>query len=252
MYRLIPKTSYLICATPRSGSTLLCEALKNTGLAGNPDEYFGPMHVPRWNGIWQTNTADAYLQKVFEQGTGPNHVFGIKVMRLYWQDFLKQLRQIEDTATLSEHDLLEALFPNLKYIWITRQDKVRQAVSWLKFLQGSAWYWEDEEPQQLENLEFRPQVIDDFLKQTAIHESAWLAFFKQARVKPHIVVYEALAEDYEGTTKDVLDFLGIGYTHPLHFRKRRMRKQADSLSDAWVQRYLESKKGTEQFTQNNP
>ena len=32
--------SFLICSTPRSGSTLLCEALRNTGLAGRPEEYF--------------------------------------------------------------------------------------------------------------------------------------------------------------------------------------------------------------------
>ena len=35
-----PHTSYIICAVKRSGSFLLCEALKNTGLAGNPEEYF--------------------------------------------------------------------------------------------------------------------------------------------------------------------------------------------------------------------
>ena len=32
--------SYLVCATPRSGSTLLCELLKDTGVAGRPEEYF--------------------------------------------------------------------------------------------------------------------------------------------------------------------------------------------------------------------
>src|SRR3954447_11167479 len=32
--------AYLVCATPRSGSTLLCELLKSTGLAGRPAEYF--------------------------------------------------------------------------------------------------------------------------------------------------------------------------------------------------------------------
>src|SRR5205823_4062494 len=37
---MLPHTSYLVCATPRSGSTLLCEALNNTGLAGHPQEYF--------------------------------------------------------------------------------------------------------------------------------------------------------------------------------------------------------------------
>jgi len=35
-----PDLSYLICATPRSGSTLLCDALDGTGIAGHPDEHF--------------------------------------------------------------------------------------------------------------------------------------------------------------------------------------------------------------------
>src|SRR4051794_5081670 len=35
-----PTLSYLIASTPRSGSTLLCEALTNTGVAGNPEEYY--------------------------------------------------------------------------------------------------------------------------------------------------------------------------------------------------------------------
>ena len=32
--------SYLVCATPRSGSTLLCALLEGTGVAGRPKEYF--------------------------------------------------------------------------------------------------------------------------------------------------------------------------------------------------------------------
>ena len=35
-----PTISYLVCATPRSGSTLLCHLLDETGLAGHPEEYF--------------------------------------------------------------------------------------------------------------------------------------------------------------------------------------------------------------------
>ena len=33
-------TSYLVCATPRSGSTLLCKTLAETGVAGDPEEFF--------------------------------------------------------------------------------------------------------------------------------------------------------------------------------------------------------------------
>jgi len=32
--------SYLVCATERSGSTLLCELLAGTGVAGRPEEFF--------------------------------------------------------------------------------------------------------------------------------------------------------------------------------------------------------------------
>jgi LPS sulfotransferase NodH len=35
-----PRLSYLICATPRSGSTLLSDALGRTGIAGYPAEHF--------------------------------------------------------------------------------------------------------------------------------------------------------------------------------------------------------------------
>ena len=37
---MAPTDTYLICATQRSGSTLLCELLKQTGVAGRPEEYF--------------------------------------------------------------------------------------------------------------------------------------------------------------------------------------------------------------------
>jgi len=56
-----PHTSYLICATPRSGSFLLCETLKDTGLAGNPEEYFWRDDEPAWTARWGTETYLDYL-----------------------------------------------------------------------------------------------------------------------------------------------------------------------------------------------
>ncbi|HEX6473857.1 MAG TPA: Stf0 family sulfotransferase, partial [Candidatus Limnocylindria bacterium] len=32
--------SYLLCGTPRTGSTLLCGLLTSTGVAGRPESYF--------------------------------------------------------------------------------------------------------------------------------------------------------------------------------------------------------------------
>jgi LPS sulfotransferase NodH len=217
----------------------LCEALRNSGLGGNPDEYFGPMHVARWNEKWKTRTDDEYLQRVWKQGSGLNGVWGAKVMRLYWQDFLDLLRNIDGSSGLSDAELLDAHFPNLKYVFITRRNKVRQAVSWLKFIQGAAWFWEKDEPEQLAHAKFNPQVIDDFLRQTAVHESAWIEFFAQVQAQPHIVVYEDLVSAYEETAVGVLDYLGIDRPTSLVFGERKLKKQADTISDEWVQRYFE-------------
>src|SRR5215212_8214429 len=36
----MPRLTYFVCATPRSGSTLLCKSLAATCLAGKPEEHF--------------------------------------------------------------------------------------------------------------------------------------------------------------------------------------------------------------------
>ncbi len=237
--------NYIICATPRSGSTLLCEALRNSGLAGNPDEYFGSMHVERWTEKWQTHSEKEYLDKVIAYGRGGNGVWGIKIMRLYWQDVINHLQRATGFTEVSETELLNACFPDLRYIWITRRNKVRQAISWMKFVQGSAWHWENEKPQELTGLEFKPDVIEAFISQTAIDETAWLEFFQKLGVQPYVVVYEDFTHAYEETAKDILKYLGIPFQKKLVFGQRRMKKQADVLTDEWVQKYLAMHKVTE-------
>jgi len=79
-----PVVSYLVAATQRSGSTLLCRALADTGVAGRPEEYFltGPPEAfpPGWT-FWEdgifaqphgTMDRETYLQLVFRLGTTPN------------------------------------------------------------------------------------------------------------------------------------------------------------------------------------
>src|SRR5947209_4516160 len=168
--------SYLICATPRSGSTLLCEALINTGIAGQPEEYFealketGRPRRPkdyfrnlahperilellgdysriddepvRWSPSDVSTYAD-YLARVMEEGTTANGVFGAKVMRGYFDDFISHLRQIPEYSEMTVPDLLSTIFPNLHYIYVTRLDKVRQAVSLWKAIQTWTWRTDD-------------------------------------------------------------------------------------------------------------
>jgi LPS sulfotransferase NodH len=73
-----PHTSYLICATNRSGSFLLYEALKNTGLAGYPEEYFWRDDEPFWKERWGVSSYADYVAGAIAAGTSPMACLGPK------------------------------------------------------------------------------------------------------------------------------------------------------------------------------
>jgi trehalose 2-sulfotransferase len=170
-----PTQSYLICATPRSGSTLLCEALKETGVAGVPEEYFEALrhsgrprrpqeyfigaedrtilrHLgehtsvdgrPGRSPLWSRHDYEPYLRWAIDSGTTPNGVFGAKLMWGYFGDFVSLLREIPEYREVPIQELLPAVFPDLRYVRVVRANKVRQAVSLWKAVQTATWRSED-------------------------------------------------------------------------------------------------------------
>lgn len=79
--------SYLICATPRTGSTLLCSLLKSTGVAGIPESYFRSpdedSFALEWNVRRDSDGRVDYTEFVrgaVRAGTTPNGVFAARIM----------------------------------------------------------------------------------------------------------------------------------------------------------------------------
>ena len=164
-----PSRSYVVCATPRSGSTLVCKALRETGVAGRPEEYFealrstGRPRRPReyFEGVddrsifdelgeqdgdgatpppaWSRTAYDRYLEWAMEQGTTPNGVFAAKLMWQYLGDFVGLLRNVPEYRRLPLPELLPAAFPDLTFVRVVRANKIRQAVSLWKAVQTASW-----------------------------------------------------------------------------------------------------------------
>jgi trehalose 2-sulfotransferase len=268
-----PHTSYLVCATPRSGSTLLCEALTKTQRAGNPAEYFEALRatgLPRrpkeyfedgenseitdmlgnYSRIDErppqqiANYAD-YLAEVLEKGTTPNGVFGAKMMWGYLDHFISHVRQVSHYREMAVPDILSAVFPNLQYILVTRNDKVRQAVSLWKAIQTLTWRVDEQERtgsieqqgQPEQELVFNFAAIDHLIQHITEHDIAWQQYFARTGIQPFMVVYEELVHTYQETAIAILRYLHIPVPEQLTVAPLTMQRQANALSEEWVQRY---------------
>jgi trehalose 2-sulfotransferase len=265
--------SYLVCATPRSGSTLLCHLLDGTGVAGHPEEYFEALRhsgeprrpheyfdtdrhaniierlafreMPGEPGThdphphWTPGTYDRYLDWAREQGTTPNGVFGAKLMWGYLGDFASLLRGLDGLADLPVPELLSRAFPGLRYVQITRGDKVRQAVSLWKAVQTQAWRGDARAAGETPEPAFSFRAINYLVRQLTAHDASWDAYFLGLGVEPLKVTYEELAEAPEPVVRRVLEHLGVDPPAGFAVRAPGLTVQADSLSETWVRRVHE-------------
>src|SRR6266480_7340737 len=266
-----PNISYIICATPRSGSSLLCEALTNTGVAGQPEEYFGVDEQIVWEKIcdvgrttlggdqleephkneltisglhqlvrlyyWDASRVKEYFAAFVKQGTMPNGVYGVKMMWTHFDRLASTMRQLPAYKGLSVADCMKAVFPNLHYIRIKRYDKVRQAVSHAKALQTDIWEVTVDSPlRPVSKPVFSFQLIDCIACKLEAQEAAWDRYFMKHNIQPFVVIYEDLVSNYEKTALQILKELGIP-TEQVTFGPRRLKQQADEESEQWVQHY---------------
>jgi LPS sulfotransferase NodH len=234
--------SYFISTTPRTGSFLLAHALDSTRIAGRPQEYFDP----NFDGLWLERlgiSSDAeFFGKILAEGTTPNGVFAAKV---HWHQFeylAGKLRAVHGDGPL--FDLLGRTFPDLRYVFLTRRDKVRQAVSFYRAIETKIW-WKvrADAPANGDALSpappFNYEQIDHWVTRLADFESSWRRHFEKAGVTPFEVAYEDFLGSYETTVVSILRYLELSITDGLTVAPPRLERQADEVTQAWVRRYQE-------------
>jgi len=108
-------------------------------MAGSPEEHFLSKPGEIWKQRWGAPSRDAYVERVPQQNTGPNGVFGAVVMWSYFERTLQMLQESPEYKDLTRAQLLEAVFCKPKYIWMRRRNRVEQAVSWAIAFQTGVW-----------------------------------------------------------------------------------------------------------------
>ena len=258
--------SYLVCATQRSGSTLLCELLRATDVAGVPDEYFerlretGLARQPRQyfedpsvqdiaerltptvpGHPEQPGEFESWFPYVLQRGTTLNGVFGAKMMWNYLDEFKLRMAELQGLGNLSFNERLDAVFPRLKIIFMRRRDKVAQAVSLWKAIQTQQWRTESEsdseqvEAEEAPGVEYDYRAIEYLLNELHRWDARWEEWFHATGREPIRVFYDEFTVSRAATIGRVLDALGID--PPAPEGEKPMRRQADDRSRDWVARF---------------
>jgi LPS sulfotransferase NodH len=258
--------SYLVCATQRSGSTLLCELLGATGVAGRPEEFFEavratglpphpgdylaglprtgvgirddltPAQAPVYSSLKGIDDYRRHLERTFAWGTTGNGVFGAKLM---WNQ-LPELRalagELPEFSGLQTAQLLERLFGGPRYIWVSRRDKVRQAVSLWRALQTRSWR-HGGSGHGRPTLRYHFVAIHHLVGRLESDDRGWRDLFSEPGLRPLTISYEDdLERDPDGAVRRALAWIGVPAPQD-DTARQPLRRQSDALSDEWVAAY---------------
>jgi LPS sulfotransferase NodH len=220
-----PTVSYLVCALPRSGSSLLCDLLASTELAGAPTEFFDREQMHAFWRTWSVTTFEDYLEALIAKKTSPNGVFGLKA---FWH-------QLIDVFPDRGVGHVGDLFPNLHHVYVKRHDHVRQAVSFSRAIQTSQWT--SVALGAAADPVYNTEHIGSLLEWIEREEREWDRFFADSAAPLLRVDYEDLAEAPQQAVVDVLRFLGVDLPEGFQAPAPTLDRQTDSISEDWVSRY---------------
>jgi trehalose 2-sulfotransferase len=237
--------AYLICATPRTGSSLLCGLLESSGVAGHPESYFRQPDERSWATRWGIvdcsggSFTDAdFVRAAVAAGRTENGVFAARIMWGTLEEVVHRLSKLHPDLFGADLELLDRVFGQTSFVYLRRDDVVSQAVSWLRAEQTNHWQDHDqfrpEQPGLVPHFDF--EEIHRLVQLIGEHNTAWQEWFSSKGVTPYLVRYEDLAADPVGVTESIIDYLGLALPPRLeiHIGHRRL---ADALNAEWIDRY---------------
>jgi LPS sulfotransferase NodH len=219
--------------------------LIDADIAGRPRSYFN--RVAHFNPKYQrllgnAKDDDTYLDKVVVAATTPNGVFGAKV---HWEHFLNLVAKVDrgpsacaSTAPVAER--LQGRFPDLRYIHLTRANKVARAISHYRAVKTGRWQvdarWITDDTGGEGEPAFDFDAIETFVRAGETEDDCWRRYFATHAISPLELTHEEVVRDLEQAVRRVLGFLGIP-DEAVKMPAPTLRQQSDKSSREWEHRY---------------
>lgn len=261
--------SYVICTSPRSGSTMLCKLLAATGVAGAPDSHFHQPSIEAWLKTYRLDhsafaTREEALTAIFaaakRRGTGDTDVFGLRLQHDSLSFFLDQLQVLHPSRN-SDRERFEAEFGTTLFVYLKRDDPLDQAISRLLAEQTGLWHRHADGTDLERTTPTRPPGYDfatlkRYRHQAVAQNAQWCQWFDDQAIAPLTIAYEHLAEHPNAVVSQILTRLGLGDARAASI-ENQTAKLANETNLAWRERFEKDAKAgrsstlAEQATQHN-
>jgi len=248
--------AYVLCSSPRSGTTMLCDMLARTGVAGRPNSFFRPADLAEWATDWGVaGPADpqdptfraAYLRAMRIEGQGATGVFGLRLMA---EDLASATQWLARSHPDAPDDVsrFAAAFGPVRFIHLSRGDKLAEAISYVRAEQSGLWHARPDGT-ALELLSPTASAGYDSFAITArlnalrAQDAIWCDWFTTRNITPLCLTYETLAADPRSALAQVLVHIGQQSRHARDIAPGTARL-ADARTARWKARYLRETGGT--------
>ena len=214
--------TYLIASSGRTGSHYLAHMLFQTMQLGSPFEYLKPTHLNRWKNLLEKTDNTGVFTELMLRRTSPSGWFGLKA---HWPQF---------APVASNSEFME--FMNIqKYIRISRQDIVAQAVSFVIARQTKAWI---SFHSAVNTATYDYSEITCAIEDLRTQESNWDRFLSSVNADIIEVEYESLIDSPEQTLLYICEAFKLDVSHLPLDPGIGPQKQATELNAVWKDRYL--------------
>jgi LPS sulfotransferase NodH len=251
--------SYLVLASQRSGSTLLVESLRATGIAGEPAEFFqylpdtGLSPQPRqWfsgvedesilrllaplePGAPSTEPSVRWRDRIRREGRSANGIWGGKLMWNQTPLLVDRAAGLPDRSGVGLRcAIVDVLGEQPLFVYVHRPDKVHQAVSFWRAVQTRVWRASATRGAQ-DTAQYHAGGIAHLLRILREQDESWRSWFAAESISPLEVSYRDLGADSTAAVGKVLLELGLD---PAAAPPPVLERQADVRSNTWVERFF--------------
>jgi LPS sulfotransferase NodH len=254
--------SYLVLASQRSGSTLLVESLRATGVAGEPQEFF--QYLPTTSQApqpreWFADVEDESILDLLDPldagtpdlapaglwrdyirtvGRTPNGVWGGKLMWNQTPLLMKRAAALPNRSGPGRQAglysaICDVLGGEPVLVHVHRPDVVSQAVSFWRAVQTRVWRGRPGRARDA-SAEYHSGAIAHVITMLRGQEEGWRSWFAEENINPIDVSYPVLWRNLTEVVGTVLEALGLD---PRLAPAPVLERQADQRSDEWVDRY---------------